>query len=1016
MQVFFGDQFIMNSYVRKKTATARKCGTGRVVSSSQGSPGRVASATNPATVEVISISELLLLFVVCFCYCYYFLFILLILSGDVELNPGPARAPRCRIMYHNIRGLYANLSELQIASRDYDIILCSETLVSSRRHVSELLLPDFNKPTLLLRDARPRVRGLAAYIRSGFLATVRKDFICNCHEVQLIKVCSKSNNFYIFSLYRNPDLDDRIYDCLLTSMSNIQECDRKSCFVFVGDLNAHHREWLSSNSTDRHGVAALDFANLSDCVQLIDVPTHTSDNCLDLLLTDVPGVVDAVVNPPLGSSDHSVVSFKLKLTFETPNIQFARTVFLKSRADWDGAVRDFGNIRWSGIFHDPNPMDKLNTELVGIVNRRVPTKIIRSRLRDKVWFNDDCRVAFQDKQTAYNLWSRNRSRLLWEDYVRVRDHAQSVNEAARRVYNDKIRDTLAEASHSNKWWSSLKNFLFGIDSALPPIRKENGAVSFDPSVKAEVFSSVFQQKQSAQVLQLPATCFPQPKLSYFAFKSSEVKFYLNDLDSSGGSDPNGLFPLFLKKIANQLAPKLARIFRLLLSSGSFPETWRQANVTPIPKGCTPTQFPSEYRPISITPILSKVYERLIARRLNKFVNLNGILPDSQFGFRKGLGTTDALLALTHDLQSSLDDRVESRVISLDFSSAFDLVNHKALLYKLQLMGLGGPVLNIFKEFLSNRKQRVSIDGKFSEFKAVVSGVPQGSVLGPLLFILFTADMGANLENKIVSYADDTTLYAKINSPSERTAVASSLTRDLNQIQSWCLCWGMKLNPSKTHSLIVSRSRTSHPPHPPLFLCGTALESSSSLKLLGVTIDEKLTFEKHLRSMAASIAQKTGLIRKCFRTLGNDTAVMRSFYAFILPCFEYCMPVWSSAADSHLKLLDRALNNIRFFLPDISIDLEKRRRVGCLSLLFKIIHNSSHPLHASLPDPYIQVRPTRYALALNDQAFSVLNTHTNQFARCFVPSVCRLWNDLPNDTIHSADVGRFKSSIKAIYYR
>ena len=214
----------------------------------------------------------------------------------------------------------------------------------------------------------------------------------------------------------------------------------------------------------------------------------------------------------------------------------------------------------------------------------------------------------------------------------------------------------------------------------------------------------------------------------------------------------------------------------------------------------------DYRPISITPLVSKIYERLISRRLYKFADANNLFPSTQFGFRKGLGTTDALLLLTHTLQSSLDRRAESRVVSLDFSSAFDRVNHRGLLYKLKLMGVGGPMLNMFQDFLTNRRQRVAVDGRFSQFRPVVSGVPQGSVLGPVLFILFTADMWNNLENKIISYADDTTLYADISFPSNRNAVAESLNRDLLKIQEWCTTWGMKLNPDKTHSIIVSRSR------------------------------------------------------------------------------------------------------------------------------------------------------------------------------------------------------------------
>ena len=149
-----------------------------------------------------------------------------------------------------------------------------------------------------------------------------------------------------------------------------------------------------------------------------------------------------------------------------------------------------------------------------------------------------------------------------------------------------------------------------------------------------------------------------------------------------------------------------------------------------------------------------------------------------------------------------------------------------------------------------------------------------------------------------------------------------------------------------NTIIVSRSRTFFPPHPQLTVCGVALEVSNSLKLLGVELDDKLTFEKHVRSMVSTIAQKTGHIRKCYKTLGNDPTVLKSFFAFILPCFEYCSPVWSSAAESHLKLLDRALNNIRFFLPELSVDLEKRRNLACLSMIHKVLHNSEHPLHCN----------------------------------------------------------------------
>ena len=297
------------------------------------------------------------------------------------------------------------------------------------------------------------------------------------------------------------------------------------------------------------------------------------------------------------------------------------------------------------------------------------------------------------------------------------------------------------------------------------------------------------------------------------------------------------------------------------------------------------------------------------------------------------------------------------------------------------------------------------------WREVLSGVPQGSVLGPLLFILFTADLGDNLENKIVSYADDTTLFARIGNPSERISVARSLNRDLAKIQSWCELWGMKLNPKKTHSMIVSRSLTPFPPHPSLSLCGTSLEESNNLLLLGVTLDSKLTFEKHIRQMAASISQKVGILRKCYRTLGRSEALNKSFFAYVLPCFEYCAPVWSSAANSHLELLDRALNKVKFYVPDVSLNLWRRRAVSCLSLLYKISHNPKHMLHPCLYECFVPAWRTRNIFRFNDFAFRLPTHRTLHYSRCFIPYSSNLWRTLPNHVFQWVDSKNFKATLK-----
>ena len=952
-------------------------------------------------------AELISLFV--FFYCAN-LTSLLLLSGDIHQNPGPHQIKNKigRVAYANVRGLYRNLNDLIVLSSNFDIILCSETLVSNFRNINELLLPNFNKPFLIKRDSRPRARGMALYIRSGFNAQHITKFACTCHEVQLVKIPSRFNNFYIVSIYRNPDLGSELYDCLLLLMASIQSSDKKASFIFIGDFNAHHQDWLKSISpTNRNGLAALDFANLSGCDQLIDGPTHISGNCLDLLLTDVPGVIKSYILSPVGTSDHCAIACNVKLQINVPDITFSRKVYIKSHINWDNVRLDFMNIKWSEIFHSRCPVSSLNTCLTNIISRRVPSKIIRTRMKDKAWFNDDCRRAFNDKQSAYKLWKRNPTQICWNNYLYSRAEAQRIYSVAETDYNNHLRDVLSGATHPHKWWTALKSSLFGTESTMPPLCSSDGSVIFDPVLKANLLSDVFVGKQSSTELNLPATCFPEPLLKTIAFKSSELKDYLLELDAFGGTDPDGFFPLFFKKIGDILAPKLAVVFRQLLRSGSFPLCWRKSNVTPIPKTGIASSNPNEYRPISITPILSKLFERLLARRLSTHLESHGYIPSSQFGFRKGLGTCDALLTLTYEIQLSLDRGQESRGVFLDFSSAFDLVNHQGLLYKLKLCKIGGNLLNIFNQFLFDRTQRVQIDGCFSDSVHTVSGVPQGSVLGPLFFIIFTSDLGLHLENSIVSYADNTTLFAPIPSPSMRTDVAASLNRDLNKIYLWCNTWGMRLNANKTHSMIFSRSRTSNPPHPSLLINDIPISNVNGIKALGVVLDSKLTFEKHIRSLSASVCQKSGLLRKCFKRYSSDSIVLHSFYSFILPYFEYCAPVWMSAAESHLRLLNKALNSIRFLLPNLSIDLHHRRLIGALSMFFKIYNNQQHPLNPKLPSLYVPLRQTRRTVALNSCALVPMNCSTNQFCRCFVPFIIEVWNSLPDFIVHSNSVNKFK---------
>ena len=196
---------------------------------------------------------------------------------------------------------------------------------------------------------------------------------------------------------------------------------------------------------------------------------------------------------------------------------------------------------------------------------------------------------------------------------------------------------------THKWWFTLKSAVLGSSSSLPPLVSDGGGLVCESVGKADLLSYHFDSKQSREVVDLPLTCHPSPSLTTFAFRSSEVNHLLLDLDPYGGSDPLDMFPLFLKRTADVMAPHLSVVFGRLVRLGSFPACWRQATVTSIPKG-PPSSSVANYRPISITSVLSKMFERLVSVRLGRFMKRSGVLPTTQFAYQKGLGTCDAFCA------------------------------------------------------------------------------------------------------------------------------------------------------------------------------------------------------------------------------------------------------------------------------------------------------------------------------------------------------------------------------------
>ena len=482
--------------------------------------------------------------------------------------------------------------------------------------MSELLLPGIKAPTLLLRGARPNGLGMALFVRSGLSVSRRERFECSCCEFMVAKIPGQRLNCYLFVVYRSPSTDDRVLDCLSEAMRSIQSVDPKSVFCFVGDFYCHHSEWLGSRITDAHGVAAFDFATVTDCSQLVNGPTHRAGGVLDLVLTNVPDLCNVHVHGNVGRSDHALLGVALNLSPAVAGFDVARRVPLKSRVNWNAVCEALSGLNWRSIFRSPTMVHD--------------------------WFDGDCRRAFELKQSAYHCWCRNRSAENWNLFCQARGTANRLYAAASACYSADCRRNLHDFASANAWWRTLMGHVFGAESDIPPLCSPGGAFVSDLAGKAELLSTWFDSKQSRDIVELPQTCHPRPAFCGIAFRAREVELHLLDLDPNGGLYPYGCFPMFFRKTASVLAPKLSCLFRRLLRGGEFPLEWRIADVTPIPKGPL-SALVCNYRPISITPVLSKVFERLIALRFGRFLERSGVLPSHEYSYRKRLGTCDALL-------------------------------------------------------------------------------------------------------------------------------------------------------------------------------------------------------------------------------------------------------------------------------------------------------------------------------------------------------------------------------------
>ena len=302
------------------------------------------------------------------------------------------------------------------------------------------------------------------------------------------------------------------------------------------------------------------------------------------------------------------------------------------------------------------------------------------------------------------------------------------------------------------------------------------------------------------------------------------------------------------------------IFINILSTSIYPDMWKLANVTPIFKKGD-KQLINNYRPISLLPICGKIFEKIIFNNLYNYLHLNGLITKNQSGFRPGDSTTNQLLYLVDEIHHAFDspESLEVRAVFLDISKAFDKVWHEGLIFKLEQNGISGGLLKLFGNYLSNRKQRVILNGSYSEYSIIKSGVPQGSVLGTLLFLICINDLESNIKSNIHFFVDNTMLFSIVK---DSGISANELNHDIDIIHKWAHQWKLEFNPDPTKQAteVLFSCKKSNSIHPQILFNGTVVVKMSEQKHLGLVLDSKLSFEKHLNEKIIKANKNLGIIK------------------------------------------------------------------------------------------------------------------------------------------------------------
>lgn len=901
-----------------------------------------------------------------------------------------------KVTHINAQSLHCKIDEFRYVfeNSNIDVICVSETWFRYNTTDNVYELQGYR---LFRADRIKHAGGVAIYVKNGIKCKVIKKSECGDETEHIfLEISNGLEKILLGNIYR-PNRYINIAP-LISSLSTLTL--NYSNILISGDFNSNIL--VEKSLTDEMLAIGLKPVNSS-------IPTHfsaTVNTLLDIFFTNDTSnslLYDQLSVPAFSKHDLIYTTFKFNITLHNPDETYQYRDF--KNIDYDELNYAVYNTNWNHVF-DLVSVDEqvsfLQDNVLSLYNEFVPLKCKRKVSNSKPWFTNEIKGLIDCRDLAYSRWKRFKTSELHTLFCSLRKKVNSKIKSAKCSYYGRKYST---ALKSKSKWKLIRDIgLVG--------KKTQNHNTLDLNELNTNFLNTPTQSVDVGFYHNIARTQNQLSFEFNCFSCEDVlEAFMRIKSNAVGFDE--IHPSFLKAILPRILPTITYIFNNIVTFSTYPSNWKYAKVLPIPKAH------NDYRPISILPFLSKVFERLLHDQIIKYTLDNDLLTTRQSGFRPQHSCITALLDVSEDIRSRLDDREIAFLVLLDHSKAFDCVNHGLLTLKLEKMfNFSQTAVRLISSYLSGRSQAVSHQGLLSERKLVPRGVPQGSILGPLLYSMYSNDLPTQLRHcKIQMYADDVQLYTSCKE-SEIDSCIGNINTDLASIQNWATSNGLCLNPSKSKCLVIYSSNRNTTANPELFINGSKIDVVTSAKNLGLVFNSTLTWSDHINVVAGRVY---GMLRNLWSTQWFTPQPIKMLLAktCLAPILFYGCELFSNCSSASKRKFNVVFNNITRYVFGLRrydrVSVYSKQIFGssfdnlliCKSLIFlhKIIYTGCPTylyerlnfLRSSRGKRIVQIRH-RYSLSENH----------------FFINTIRSWNQLPIHIQNTSNARQFKSLIQDHY--